>query len=393
MSRTFKALVAAARPRCFGGSLRRAIGGAGDRVRHQRRPAENAQRHLRRRSRRRRRQFEGPDFRLHANRPSLRHARRQPHVLARRIAAVPVRSERQVRPRARSGRLRLQRRDRVARRSAGQRVDDRRGRQPGGEVRSRRAHRARARPQAGDDRRSARTAWRRTGRRDRVAEAGRGGARRCSVAPAPGGAGRRRRWRRQAAARAGLGRSRIELQPSDRCRVGSRRQHLRRRRHRQQQPRREVRQGRPLHQALGLDGHRARASSTASRRSRSTRRATSTSPTPATSASRCSTPRAPSSRSSATSARRSRCASRAGSTQHLYVSHAGDEDGMDDAAIYKVQLDGKVVGKFGSAGKLPKEFGLANSHRLPQRERAADRRDDQLARAEGDAQALTDRAR
>ena len=50
-----------------------------------------------------------------------------------------------------------------------------------------------------------------------------------------------------------------------------------------------------------------------------------------------------------------------GSTQHLYISHAGDEDGMEDAAILKVQLDGKVVGRFGSAGKLPKEFGLANS--------------------------------
>ena len=54
------------------------------------------------------------------------------------------------------------------------------------------------------------------------------------------------------------------------------------------------------------------------------------------------------------------CISR-GTPQHLFISHAGDEDGMDDAAIYKVQLDGKVVGKFGSAGKLPKEFGLANS--------------------------------
>jgi len=43
------------------------------------------------------------------------------------------------------------------------------------------------------------------------------------------------------------------------------------------------------------------------------------------------------------------------------VSHAGDEDGMDDAAIYKVALDGKVVGRFGSAGKRPGEFGLANS--------------------------------
>ena len=50
-----------------------------------------------------------------------------------------------------------------------------------------------------------------------------------------------------------------------------------------------------------------------------------------------------------------------GATQHLYVSHAGDTDGMEDAAIFKVRLDGTVVGKFGSAGKMPKEFGLANS--------------------------------
>ncbi len=50
-----------------------------------------------------------------------------------------------------------------------------------------------------------------------------------------------------------------------------------------------------------------------------------------------------------------------GSTQYLYISHAGDEDGMEDAAIYKVRLDGTVVGKFGSAGKLPKQFGLVNS--------------------------------
>src|SRR5687767_2235697 len=50
-----------------------------------------------------------------------------------------------------------------------------------------------------------------------------------------------------------------------------------------------------------------------------------------------------------------------GPTQYLYISHAGDEDGMEDATIYKVQLDGRVVGRFGAAGKLPKEFGLANS--------------------------------
>ena len=50
-----------------------------------------------------------------------------------------------------------------------------------------------------------------------------------------------------------------------------------------------------------------------------------------------------------------------GPTQYLYVSHAGDDVGMDDATIYKVALDGRIVGRFGSAGKLPKEFGIANS--------------------------------
>ena len=43
------------------------------------------------------------------------------------------------------------------------------------------------------------------------------------------------------------------------------------------------------------------------------------------------------------------------------VAHTGDPDGMDDAAIYKVDLEGNVVGKFGRAGKLPKELGLVNS--------------------------------
>jgi hypothetical protein len=50
-----------------------------------------------------------------------------------------------------------------------------------------------------------------------------------------------------------------------------------------------------------------------------------------------------------------------GTTQFLYVSHAGDDAGMDDATIYKVRLDGTIAGRFGTAGKRPKEFGLANS--------------------------------
>src|SRR2546427_2048383 len=50
-----------------------------------------------------------------------------------------------------------------------------------------------------------------------------------------------------------------------------------------------------------------------------------------------------------------------GPHQYLYVSHSGDPNGMDDAAIYKLELDGRIVGKFGSAGKQVKEFGLVNS--------------------------------
>jgi sugar lactone lactonase YvrE len=50
-----------------------------------------------------------------------------------------------------------------------------------------------------------------------------------------------------------------------------------------------------------------------------------------------------------------------GTSPSLYIAHAGDEDGMEDAAIYKVRLDGTILGRFGSAGKLPKQFGLANS--------------------------------
>jgi DNA-binding beta-propeller fold protein YncE len=50
-----------------------------------------------------------------------------------------------------------------------------------------------------------------------------------------------------------------------------------------------------------------------------------------------------------------------GAQQVLYVAHTGDPEGMEDAAIYKLDLKGTVIGKFGSAGKLPKEFGLVNS--------------------------------
>lgn len=50
-----------------------------------------------------------------------------------------------------------------------------------------------------------------------------------------------------------------------------------------------------------------------------------------------------------------------GTHQYLYSSHAGDEYGMDDATIYKLELDGRVVGHFGTAGKQVRQFGLVNS--------------------------------
>jgi DNA-binding beta-propeller fold protein YncE len=50
-----------------------------------------------------------------------------------------------------------------------------------------------------------------------------------------------------------------------------------------------------------------------------------------------------------------------GPHQYLYSAHTGDPYGMDDAAIYKLELDGRIAGKFGKAGKLPKELGLVNA--------------------------------
>jgi DNA-binding beta-propeller fold protein YncE len=50
-----------------------------------------------------------------------------------------------------------------------------------------------------------------------------------------------------------------------------------------------------------------------------------------------------------------------GPTQYLYSSNSNDPESMDHGEIYKIGLDGKVVGKFGKAGKLAKEFGMTNS--------------------------------
>lgn len=48
--------------------------------------------------------------------------------------------------------------------------------------------------------------------------------------------------------------------------------------------------------------------------------------------------------------------------QVLYVSNSNPPNDIDqDGEIYKMRLDGTIIGKFGRAGKLPKEFGTVNS--------------------------------
>ena len=51
-----------------------------------------------------------------------------------------------------------------------------------------------------------------------------------------------------------------------------------------------------------------------------------------------------------------------GARQVLYSSNSNPVDDIDrDGEIYKLDLDGKILGKFGRAGKLPKEFGTVNA--------------------------------
>jgi hypothetical protein len=51
-----------------------------------------------------------------------------------------------------------------------------------------------------------------------------------------------------------------------------------------------------------------------------------------------------------------------GPKQFLYVSNSNPPDNLDyDGEILKVQLDGRIVGKFGRVGKQLKEFGTVNA--------------------------------
>lgn len=49
-----------------------------------------------------------------------------------------------------------------------------------------------------------------------------------------------------------------------------------------------------------------------------------------------------------------------GSHPYLYSSNSNEEDSLEHGEIYKLDLDGKVIGQFGRAGHLMKEFGSVN---------------------------------
>lgn len=50
-----------------------------------------------------------------------------------------------------------------------------------------------------------------------------------------------------------------------------------------------------------------------------------------------------------------------GPTQYLYASNSNTPEDLDYGEIYKVRLNGQVVGKFGRAGKIPGEFSVVNA--------------------------------
>jgi len=49
-----------------------------------------------------------------------------------------------------------------------------------------------------------------------------------------------------------------------------------------------------------------------------------------------------------------------GAHQYLYSSNSNEPNSMEGGEIYRLELDGTVLGKFGTAGKLLKEFGTVN---------------------------------
>jgi hypothetical protein len=54
-----------------------------------------------------------------------------------------------------------------------------------------------------------------------------------------------------------------------------------------------------------------------------------------------------------------------GAHQYLFSSNSNDSDNLEHGEIYKMELDGTIIGKFGTAGHLVKEFGTVNALDCP----------------------------
>ena len=50
-----------------------------------------------------------------------------------------------------------------------------------------------------------------------------------------------------------------------------------------------------------------------------------------------------------------------GANQFIYSSNSNEAESTENGEIYKIRTTGQVVGRFGSTGKLVKQFGMANS--------------------------------
>jgi hypothetical protein len=54
-----------------------------------------------------------------------------------------------------------------------------------------------------------------------------------------------------------------------------------------------------------------------------------------------------------------------GAHQYLFSSNSNDPDDLEHGEIYKMELDGTILGKFGTAGHSLKEFGTVNALDCP----------------------------
>ena len=155
------------------------------------------------------------------------------------------------------------------------------------------------------------------------------------------------RWRGPGRPRRSPGR---QLQSTHGHRLGFPGEHVRLR-CLQQRAHREARQNRQVHQGLGNRRAPSRGSSTCPIRWPWTLGATSTWRISGTSGFRSSTTTGTSRRRSPMWARRGRICISPGAHQYLYSSNSNPPDSMDNGEIYKMELDGKVLGQVRHGGQ------------------------------------------